>query len=468
MSGAVVARNTAAQAAGKAVMLGAGAVSIAVTTRYLGAAGYGDLALAFALLQSFGVLADAGLVAVVVREGSKGPDRVARLVGGALALRLALAPVVVAIALAVSLLPRYGPDVATAVAIGAAPFAMGIVSSTLAAAFQVRLQLGRAALADAAGRVAGLAVLLAVVAGDLGFAAVVAATAVGAAVTLAVTAGFARRLFTLRPVVDAALWAELVRAALPLGLTLAVTELYFRADTLVISLSRSAAEVGRYALAYRIYELLAVLPALIMASVYPLLSRQLDADPAAAERTLRGTARALWTFGAPLAAGGLLVAPEVARLVGGPEFAAAADPLRLLLLAAAIAYLSGLLGYALIAAGRQRDTLWLSLAALVANLALNVALVPAHGITAAAAVALASEVLLLTGGWLLVRRRLGVAVVPERPLAPLVAAVVMAAAVWPVRERSLAVSVPVGVAVYGFALWATGGIDRRTLEALRR
>ena len=53
----IVARNTLAQAAGKAVVLAAGAVSIAVTTRYLGAAGYGHFALALALLQTLGVLA---------------------------------------------------------------------------------------------------------------------------------------------------------------------------------------------------------------------------------------------------------------------------------------------------------------------------------------------------------------------------------------------------------------------------
>ena len=66
------------------MVLAAGAVSIAVTTRYLGAAGYGRFALALALLQALGVLADAGLVAVVVREASKAPQRTAELVGNAL------------------------------------------------------------------------------------------------------------------------------------------------------------------------------------------------------------------------------------------------------------------------------------------------------------------------------------------------------------------------------------------------
>jgi O-antigen/teichoic acid export membrane protein len=464
---AVVARNTLAQAAGKVVVLGVGAASIAITTRYLGAAGYGRFALALALLQSLGVLADAGLVTAVVREGSRVPGRTAELVVNALALRLALAPVVVALAAAASGLVDYGPDVRTAVLIAAAPFVMGIVSSTLAAVFQVRLRMGRAALADAAGRVASFAALLAVVAGDLGFEAVVASIAVGAAVSLAVTVWLVRRMLSLRLSVNRSVARELVIAAIPLGLTLAVAELYFRADTFILSLSRSAAEVGYYSLAYRVYELLAILPAIVMTSVFPLLSRDLAHDRAKAQRTLRATAGAFATFGVPLAAGGLVVAPELARLAGGEGFAAAGDPLRLLLCAAALAYLSGLLGYALIAGDRQRSALWLSVTALIVNLGLNIALVPTHGVTAAAAVALGTEALLLAGGWLLVRRGLGLRPAIAGLWRILLAAAVMAAAIWPLRERSPALTVPLGAAVYGLALAALGGIDRRTLEDLR-
>ena len=459
-----VAGNALAQAAGKAVVLGVGAASIAVTTRYLGAADYGRFALALALLQSVGVLADAGLTTVVVREGSKTPDRLRELIGNALAIRLVLAPAVVGVAVVLASVPGYGPKVATAVLIAGVPFVMGIVSSSFAAAFQVRLQMGRGALADAVGRVAGFGALLAVVAGDLGFEAVVASMAVGAAVTLAITAVFSH----VPPAIDRAVWRELAVAAIPLGLTLAVAELYFRADTLILSLSRPASDVGHYTLAYRLYELLALLPAVVMTTVFPLLSRRLAEDREAAERTLRATARAFWTLGVPIAAGGAVIAPELARFVGGEEFVAAADPLRLLLCAAVLAYLSGLYGYALIAGGLQRLTLWLAVAALVANVALNIALAPEYGPTASAAIALATEAFLLAGGWLLVHRRLALRAAPERPLPPVIAAAVMAAVVWPLRERTPALTVPLGVLVYGLVLWMTGGIDRRTLEALRR
>jgi O-antigen/teichoic acid export membrane protein len=462
-----VARNTAAQAAGKAAVLAIGAASIAVTTRYLGAAGYGSFALALALVQMLGVLADAGLTAVVVREISREPRRTESLVGNALTVRLLLGLAVVAFAALLALVLPYSTDVRRAVPIAGAPFLLGLASSSIAAVFQARLQMWRAAAADVAGRLAAFVALVVVVAADLGFLAVVASTAVGAAVALAVSVALVRGLIPVAPRAERQVWRELVVAGVPIGVTLAVNEVYFRADTFILSLFRPFEEVGLYTFAYRVYELLALFPAIVMTSIFPLLSRFLGARREAAARVLDAAADVFVAVGVPLAAGGLVLAPEIARVVAGDDFAGAATPLRLLLCASLPAWISGLLGYALIAAGRQRSVLLLSVAALAINVALNLALVPSYGPNAAAAVALGSEAFLVAGGWVLVRRHLAIA--PRLALLwrALPAAAVMAAVVWWQRDLSLAILVPGGAVIYLAVLAGIGGVDRRTLEALR-
>ena len=82
-----VAANTAAQVAGRAVILALAAVSIVLITRYLGPSSYGRYALALSYIQLFGVLADVGLFTIVVREISKRPEQTSRLVGNAMTLR---------------------------------------------------------------------------------------------------------------------------------------------------------------------------------------------------------------------------------------------------------------------------------------------------------------------------------------------------------------------------------------------
>ena len=68
-----VATNTILQLAAKSAVLVIAAVSVAVLTRYLGPADYGRYALALSFMQLFGVLADAGLTTIVVREISREP-----------------------------------------------------------------------------------------------------------------------------------------------------------------------------------------------------------------------------------------------------------------------------------------------------------------------------------------------------------------------------------------------------------
>ena len=147
-----VARNTAVQLAGKAVVMLVGLASVAVTTRYLGASGYGKLALAFAFVQTFGLLADAGLLTVVVREISRVPERTDELVGSVLALRLALSLAVVPLAALASLALPYDRDVRVAILIAGGSLVLGLANGALVAVFQARLRMGRAALADVAGR----------------------------------------------------------------------------------------------------------------------------------------------------------------------------------------------------------------------------------------------------------------------------------------------------------------------------
>jgi len=462
-----VAWNTAAQGAGKAVILTIGLASVVITTRYLGATDYGKVALAFAFIQMLGILADVGLLTVVVREISRDPASTDRLVGNALVLRLVLSLALLALAALASLTLSWDTQVRVAVLIAGVPFVLGLVNSALVAVLQARLRMDRAVVADVIGRAASFAALVLVVTLDAGFYAVVATAAVGALATLLVTWAIVFREARPRPRADREVWRRLLVLALPVGAALAVSELYFRLDMLLVSVFRPYDEVGLYALSYRIVELIGILPAIVMTSVFPLLARYLQESRELAARTVDAAGDLFVAIGAPIAAGGLVVAPELVRLIGGDEFAGSAGPLRLLLFAVVLAFVSGLFGHALIAGGRQGSALRLGITALVFNLVLNLALVPPFGIEAAAAVALASELVLAGGGLVLVRRDLGL-----RPHFRLLwrataAAAVMAAVLALVSELSLALLLPLGAVLYMAGLWLLGGLDPRRLRELR-
>jgi O-antigen/teichoic acid export membrane protein len=285
--------------------------------------------------------------------------------------------------------------------------------------------------------------------------------------TLVVTWAITRTLAPVRPRVEPAVWRTLLKAAVPLGLALAVNALYFRADTLIISLYEPYDQVGLYTLAYRILELALVVGTVFLSTTFPILSEAVARDAPRALRTIQASTEVCVVLGAPLIAGGLVLAPQIIELAGGEEFQDAATPLRILLAAGALAWVNGVFGYALIARDRQASALWLNLSALAFNVGLNFLLIPRYGIVVAAIVTVASELLILAGSYPLMRRYFDFFPIP-RTLAPaLFAAAAMGGLLWVLEDAPLPVLVALGAAVYGGLLWVLSPASRELLTGMR-
>jgi O-antigen/teichoic acid export membrane protein len=172
-------------------------------------------------------------------------------------------------------------------------------------------------------------------------------------------------------------------------------------------------------------------------------------------------------LGIPLVAGGLVLAPQVVELASGEDFAGAAEPLRILLAAGALAWVNGVFGLALIAKNRQTSALWLNVSALAFNVGLNFLLIPRYGIVAAAIVTVASEALILAGSYVLMRRNFQFFPVPRTLPAAVVAAGAMAGLLWVARDVPVLILAPVGVLVYAALLWAISPASRQVVTGLR-
>jgi O-antigen/teichoic acid export membrane protein len=463
-----VASNTALQVAGKAVVLALGAVSIAVLTRYLGPRDYGRLTLALMYMQLFAVLADVGIYTTVVREISRDPSRTAQLVGNALTLRLLLSIAMIALGAGVSLLLPYERDVRLAILLAGGPLLFGMLTSSLVTVLQSRLRMGRAVVGEVVGRACalGLTVLVAVL--DLGFFAVLGAAAGGALANLFITWLLTRGLVSLRWRAEPAVWRPLLAASVPLGLALAINEIYFRADAVIISLSQPYEQVGLYTLAVRILEFALALGAIFLTTVFPLLSEAVAHDEPRARRVIQVSTDALVIAAAPLVAGGLVLSPQLVELAAGTDFADAADPLRILLVAGALSWVNGVFGFALVAKRRQAAALWLNLTALTFNVVLNLLLVPRYGIVVAAVVTVGSELVILAGSYPLMRRHFRFFPSPGTLLPSLAAAAAMGGVLWALRDASLAVLLPLGTALYAALLYAISPRSREVVTGIVR
>jgi O-antigen/teichoic acid export membrane protein len=450
-----VAWNTIAQTLARLGVLGLGVVTTALLTRHLGVASYGDYIIVSVYIALFAVLFDLGLSTMLARELPR-TDNPDDLVGKALALRLAVSvpACLVAALVAFILYGGSGEEQALNGILLALPTiaAIGVIN-TINPVFQVRMKMDRVALAEISSQLLGAIAVVLLVLADRGFYELVLATVLASVAYAAFVYGFARRLARLRLSVDLEAWKRLLRISLPLGVSVVVGTIYFRADALLLSLMKGSHDVGIYGVAYRFFEMTIPFPAFFLAPVFPLMSAAAERARETAEfsQLLQKSLDVMTIAAVFVVALSLPLAPQLVDLVAGEPFESAAVPLRVLMVGAAFAFVASILLFALIALEWQRQILFLTLAALVLNLGMNLALIPEYSYNAAAAIATATQLLIVLGGAWLVHRAIGF--VPSARVS-LKAAIAGAAVVLVLLAVSapLAVSLVAGTVLYGLVL----------------
>ena len=447
-----VAWNTVAQAAARVVTLALSVLTTFLLTRHLGVSGYGVYVTVTVYVPFFALFFDAGLGTFVVRSLSAGraPTDLFR---EALGLRLALALPVTLLAFAIAaLFYEDKPTTRNAIAIALPIILFATVAFATTVLFQVRLRMDRVAFAEIIGQSVAVGLIVVFVVAGLSIYAVVAAVVAGTFVNMAVLLFLARRVESVRPSFVPRRWAALLRRALPLGLAVMIGVLYFRADAVLLSILKGAHAVGIYGVAYRLLEAAVAFAGFFYISIFPLLSQ------AAARRDLANLRKVaqrsfdlLVLAAVPLVFGTVALAPEIVHALAGERFEAAATPLRVVIVGGGFMFVNGLFTFVLIALERQRTLLWVALATLTFNVALNLALIPRYSYNAAAAVATGSEVLMFVVLLLLVMRWAGftpaVRIAAKAALAG--AAMIACLAFTP---SNLALLVTVGAASYAAAL----------------
>lgn len=469
-----VAVTTVALMAGRLLTLVAGIVTVALASRYLGLRPFGALTTGMAYAALFAVMTDLGLSTVVTREVSRDPDNEHQVLGTGLGIGFLLAVVAISLGLGLMTVVYGGPGnaaVRQAIVILLVQVLVAPLTGISRAFFTARQRGYVIAVGDGTLSV-GMAVFtaIAVVLG-LGYHAVLIGIGASYVVqALVLTAIALRAGARMRP----GRWGglRLIALALPLGGVLLLNYLYFRLDVLLLSWLKGDVDVAVYGLAYRVLEGLMVLPSYLMLALFPTIVRNEDDRPRLAAIVgvaLSGMEAAALGMAALMA----IFSREIVLVIGGAEFYRAAPVLAVLAVALAISYLNGVYGGALMALGRQRILLWLSLAPLVVNLIANLALIPPLGVDGAAIAVVLSEIV----GFVVIRtyyvRVAGAPIAVKHGRILVAATVLVALAVakftLDLHSAPLAVALvggTVGALLYARALLLLGAVPSAILEHL--
>ncbi len=264
-----------------------------------------------------------------------------------------------------------------------------------------------------------------------------------------------------------------LRESWPLFVNQLLQGLFFKVDGALLLPLAGAVAGGTYAAAYKVSEGAGIVSSTFTLALFPRLSRSGDASGTNPGEVLanayRLPLRLLLQVGFPLSAGIALLAEPIVGLVAGAEYLPdSAIALSILICYLPLSYANGLTQYVLIAAGRQRLLTGAFVAALVFNVAANLALIPRFGYVAAAWVTVASElVLLVPFSRAAAKVAPGVSLLREARI-PIQATLLMAPVVWWLRDTlHPAAAIAAGAIVYPLALWSLGGIDAQQVRLVR-
>lgn len=238
---------------------------------------------------------------------------------------------------------------------------------------------------------------------------------------------------------------------------------YVRVDSLLLGLIKGQTAVGLYQAGTNLVLNCNILARMLNNALYPRMSR---CWPDALDRLQRLTAaslRLLALVGLPIAVGAVLLADRLLPAVYGDGFGAAVLCFQLLALVIPVRMLGHTLGTTLTAADAQMWRTWGVAAAAVANIGLNLVLVPSLSYVGSAWATVITEAGLLIGYAVLVRRRTGSWGPVDAVTVPAVACLPMAAVVVLLSDAPLAVVVAAGAATYAAA--AAGAVALRSSRA---
>ncbi len=261
---------------------------------------------------------------------------------------------------------------------------------------------------------------------------------------------------------------ELVRSSIPFLTYGVLGVIYYRLDTVLLSLMTNAAVVGWYGAGYRLFDTLVFLPSLVISAImYPVFSKLSVSSQADLKVAIEKSLNFLLFCGLPIATALVAAAPNIIGfLYHRPDYINTFPVLQALAPGLVFLYINAVLSAILMSTKQEKKITLMAGAALVFNLMLNLILIPRYQHVGAAVVTSLTELLLVGMALTFIPRHLmpiGSLLVGGKAL---LASLIMALVITMIHTLSIFIILPVAMLIYFAAAILLRTIPRNDLQAL--
>ena len=419
-----------------------------VMARELGAEGFGvfTFGLAFVILTT--TLGNFGQDSVLTREVARDRTLLDHYFVNTLAIKTVLSTFSLGLAFLIAAVVGVSPETRTVLLLLGPAVVLEILMKTCFAAFQAYERMEFIPIALVTQRtltaIAGITALLA----GAGVVAVSAIYLAGAAL------GFALALRLLlsrvaRPAlkIETGRWWPLMKAAAAIGTASVFAVVLFRADMTMLAAFEPADVVGHYGAAYRLLEATLFVSWSVGSAVYPVFSRLSPTSEPAVGFVFERSLKLVVALTLPVAAGALVLAGPVVRLVYGDEYSEATNALGLLAPAIALYPVSYVAASLIVSQHRQRAMMIVYGVVALENILANFVLIPWLSLDGAALGTSISQLLVTVALIVFAQRAAGGLQWPRVAAGPILATLAATAGMVLLRDE-LAAAVAAGAVLY--------------------
>ncbi len=456
-----LALNSIIQILGKFVMIGVGFVSIRILTTFLGVDGFGAYITITNYLIIASVLAEFGFNALLTTEiAGKDEKQVSHIVSNLFTLRLVMSILVIGVlaSTTVWLIPTYTREVKVLVALGSIGTIGASLSQVLVGVFQTKLRTDKITIGDFLARITLMIGVLALAfLGQVNLFWVMVWYSASGIVQAIFMISATYKYYSLKLNIDWVYWSQIFKKALPLFIIITFNLIYYRIDTVMLSIMKDQTAVGLYGASYKILEILIALPGMFMGILLPLFAKYYIQDKTRFQHIFQQAFNILVTIAIPLAVAGILLSNKILNLIAGKDFMPATSTLQVLFIGIGFIFLGNLMGHILIGASLQNKSMYIAIIGAVFNIALNLYLIPIYSYLGAAIATAITEGLVLISYIYLVRRY--VRWFPRFQwlhILIVVATTIMGIALYFIHDWNIFLQTLIAVSVFGLSLLPLG------------
>ncbi len=204
----------------------------------------------------------------------------------------------------------------------------------------------------------------------------------------------------------------LLATAAPFAASGVMGAFFINTDILVIGAMRSAADVGLYAAAQRIVQLLYLMPSILAVSLFPLMSRLANREDERFGHILERIFHIVYLIAIAIVVGGVIFGYQIITFIFGTGYAAAVPAFQVLLVTILADFPATIRSNVLFAYDRQKKLAVYAVVGGILNVVLDLVLIPRFGIVGSSWATLTAQIVSNTYLWYVMQQANPISVFP--------------------------------------------------------